>query len=196
MEARVKNRAEEKLARRKENIRERGERILIVTEGAESAVDIFLNGKKGKGNERIEPKAYDIVYIVFDRDSHLYYIDALDKVEGLKNKHKNDEKKIVQFIAIPSNPCVEYWFLLHFKNQQALIHRDAIQKELKIYIKNYDKADESTFNQTKHLLKIAIKNAERINSTSCPRSDETPHTSIPILIKALISSERLDRLCP
>lgn len=55
-------------------------------------------------------KSYDIVYCLMDRDKHPrdHFIKVRDQL--LKNQHK----KI--FRIIPSYPCFEYWFILHFAN--------------------------------------------------------------------------------
>jgi hypothetical protein len=60
---------------------------------------------------------YDEVWCVFDCDIHPHLSDALDMA------HANGIQ--VAF----SNPCLELWFLLHFKEQMSAIHRHDAQRE-------------------------------------------------------------------
>lgn len=68
-----------------------------------------LNQKRGRG------RAYDEIWCVFDRDEHPQFNDALGQARqaGIS-------------LAV-SNPCVELWFLLHFEEQSAEIHRHDAQ---------------------------------------------------------------------
>ena len=54
---------------------------------------------------------------MFDRDVHHKYADAI--------KMANDNG----FRLAISNPCLELWFLLHFHDQTAWIHRDDVQQQ-------------------------------------------------------------------
>ena len=49
-------------------------------------------------------KPSDEVWMVFDRDHHNGFYRALAFAKGLPQVH-----------CVPTNPCFEYWFLLHFK---------------------------------------------------------------------------------
>lgn len=55
---------------------------------------------------------YDLVFFVFDKDSHKTYDEALNRITGLQ---ENKKYKSSQFKAIISIPCFEIWFLLHFE---------------------------------------------------------------------------------
>lgn len=55
---------------------------------------------------------YDRVYCVFDRDQHTDFTSALETV-----KNFNDQN--IPFVAITSNPCFEFWILLHFNYSSA-----------------------------------------------------------------------------
>lgn len=160
-----------------------------------SAIELFLYGNHVSYESqciKVEAKSYDEVYIVFDRDEHYHYKAALDQISYNNKKHKNDDKKAVPFIAIPSNPCFEYWLLLHFNNCRVLKHRDDISLLLKKNFPEYDKASKTNFQQTKHKLKEAMQCAESINKDSSPISTESPYTGIPILLRALMTSKELE----
>ena len=68
-----------------------------------------------------ETKEYDRVFAVFDRDKHQTYHDALTRAAALNGKLKNDERKLVPFVAVPSVPCFEFWLLLHFADVQGVL---------------------------------------------------------------------------
>jgi hypothetical protein len=58
----------------------------------------------------------DQIWCVFDRDEFAHFEAACQKAAA------NDIN-----VAI-SNPCLELWFVLHFKDQRAHIDRDAVQR--------------------------------------------------------------------
>lgn len=54
-----------------------------------------------------ETRTFDHVYVVFDRDDHLSYHNALAKAEAADKKLKSVEGKAVPFTAILSVPNLE-----------------------------------------------------------------------------------------
>lgn len=85
----------------------------------------------GDRHKQIQPRAFERVYAVFDRDDHLTYFDALKFAESLDGKLRNDAKQLVSFMAITSVPSFELWLLLHYEDIQAPIHRDEVMHRLK-----------------------------------------------------------------
>ena len=69
--------------------------------------------KRGRG------RVYDEYWCVFDRDSHEDFDEAVATAEanGIKVAH--------------SNPCIELWFVLHFKHEARWLHRRDAQRESK-----------------------------------------------------------------
>ena len=67
------------------------------------------------------------IWCAFDVDEHPMIKEACQQADdnGVK-------------LAI-SNPCIEIWFLLHFKNQQAFINRHDARRLLETHIADYDK---------------------------------------------------------
>jgi hypothetical protein len=65
--------------------------------------------RRGKG------RAYDEIWCMFDIDEHPNVPEAIDLAR------RNDIR-----LAI-SNPCLELWFILHFEDQTAWIHRHDAQ---------------------------------------------------------------------
>lgn len=59
-----------------------------------------------------EDPDFELVFFVFDRDSHETYDDALSLVSKSKNLEKFKDKQVE---AITSTPCFEIWYLLHIE---------------------------------------------------------------------------------
>lgn len=95
------------------------------------AQQLFERGDRHKG---IEPRAFEQVDAVFDRDDHRSYFDALKLAESLDGKLKNDAKQRVAFKAIASVPNFELWLLVHYEDIQAPLHRDEVMRRLKQHI--------------------------------------------------------------
>ena len=110
-----------------------GTQPLQVVEYAEM---LFRGGDRSKA---IQPRAFDRLVAVFDRDDHASYHQALAKAEALNGKLKNDADESVPFQAAASVPCFELWLLLHFEDVHAPIHRNEVYDRLKPYLPGYDK---------------------------------------------------------
>jgi RloB-like protein len=108
-----------------------------------------------------------------DKTFLLYDIDApkmLDKLQTIPNT-----------ILLASNPCIEFWYLLHYKNHKASVNCNYCNKELKNSNKKYDKTILDTRlkaylnkNQDK-----AVERAKRLKHYNNPSS------TVYILIEAL-----------
>lgn len=70
---------------------------------------------------------FDQAWCVFDIDEHPKIHDAVQQAQA----HKIG--------LIISNPCFDLWILLHFQDQQAHIHRHAVQKACRKHIPGYAK---------------------------------------------------------
>jgi hypothetical protein len=79
----------------------------------EYAESLFLNGDESKD---IQSRAFEEVYVVFDRDDHGTYHNALAKTDALHLKYKNENKQKVAFKSIVSVPCFALWLLLQFED--------------------------------------------------------------------------------
>jgi len=103
------------------------------------------------------PDMDDIVSYAQDRvnsgyDYVLCLID-MDVIEGNKEKMEHYhmlKKKNPKIIFVESNPCTEYWFLMHYMpgpSSREYADYDAVAQELKKHIPNYEKT-ELFFNKT------------------------------------------------
>ena len=141
-------------------------RVLIVCEGEKTEPNYFdeirqewripalhweiLPSEFGTGPEKVvefaERKAqkegrWEEIYCVFDRDEHLHYKEAISKAQSKAGKLWTKEKgnAPVVFMAIPSDPCFELWFLIHFQEFTREEHRDEVQRLLETHVPGYNK---------------------------------------------------------
>lgn len=70
-----------------------------------------------------EDPDYDYVLCVFDRDDHSHYQSAIDSIQRTPLTMKRGGKSAgeADFRAITSDPCFEFWLLLHFTDHTASI---------------------------------------------------------------------------
>lgn len=141
----------------------------------------------GNPHRRIQPRAFDQIYVVFDRDEHLNYLEALSKAQSLHNTLRNSEKQIVKFHAIASVPCFELWLLLHFEDVHAPMERHEVAQRLKRHMPQYTKSAVGTFHATQALLPKAMERADRLAQKFTPHTDPEPYTGIASLVRQLTS---------
>ncbi|ELJ6942905.1 RloB domain-containing protein [Campylobacter jejuni] len=164
--------------RDREAKRKKNEIILIVCEGEKTEKnylnqlkDFFrlsnvsiniISSKKPNPSQIVEftkeknkDYSYNKVYCVFDKDTH----SDFDKVRQECEKYK--------FEAITSNPCFEFWILLHFTYTTKSFSTNSpcnelIESDLKKHIKDYKK-DYNFTSIIKQNLSTAIANAQKAN---------------------------------
>jgi len=99
----------------------------------------------------------DKVFLMYDLDE-----------EGLLEKLQ----QISDSILITSNPCIELWFLLHFRNQTAHITCDVCNRELKQKISGYEKGklNQRLKNKLTEKYKEAIERGKELTEFNNPSS--------------------------
>lgn len=100
---------------------------------------------------------FDEVWCVFDRDEHDRFDEALSMANGNG------------FELAVSNPCVELWLLLHFRDSPGARHRHDVQKMLGEYLPGYDKKLE--FDKLAHGVADATERAKRLDAAAEQRGD-------------------------
>lgn len=141
----------------------------------------------GDRHKNIQARAFEQVYAVFDRDDHGSYFDALDLVESLDGKLRNDNKQLISFKAIASVPSFELWLLLHYEDIQAPIRRDEVMQRLKKQIPGYEKGATRAFSITRERLAVATRRARALAAKFDARMDTEPYTAIVDLVNLLTS---------
>ncbi|MCY4099426.1 MAG: RloB family protein [Rhodobacteraceae bacterium] len=128
--------------RRKAHLEEL-ERALIITEGSKTepdyfnrlikelgltSVQIYIYGEGDSAPISVVQNAENLlkrdpdfnhVYLVFDRDRHPTYNEALAKAKKIKPRNA-PKGQIVQ--AIPSIPCFEIWYFFHVSDRRTPYH--------------------------------------------------------------------------
>ncbi|APA47936.1 RloB domain-containing protein [Campylobacter coli] len=122
---------------------------------------------------------YNEVYCVFDKDTHANFIKAQKECEKYIKEYIKEDKNF-KFEAIISNPCFEFWILLHFTCTTKPFGTNSpcnelINKDLKIYIKDYKK-DYNFTNIIKQNLSTAITNARKANKEAEKNNYESSYT--------------------
>lgn len=90
--------------------------------------------------EELAEEGYDKIYCVLDLD--IIRADKSISEEYLKLKRAVEKKD--QIKVFETMPCIEYWFLIHFKDFSTKIYPtyDSLKEEVKGYLPNYDKTHE------------------------------------------------------
>ena len=146
------------------------------------AKELFECGNRQK---KIQPRAYEQVYAVFDRDDHSSYFDALNLATSLNGKLRNDARQPISFKAVASVPSFELWLLLHYEDIQAPIHRDEVMRRLKIHIPGYEKGATRAFSITRERLSVATQRAQALAAKFNARTVPEPFTAIAKLVELL-----------
>lgn len=117
--------------------------------------------------------AYDQVWCAFDIDEHPNVNDA----KQLAGAHAID-------LAI-SNPCIELWLLLHFRDNPGMRHRHDLQSMMRDHVAGYDKG--VSFDAYLPGYEEAVQRAQRIEREAEEQGEEgrNPSTSIWKLTQAL-----------
>ena len=147
----------------------------------EDAEQLLLNGA-----HQFQKRSFEEICIVFDRDDHDYYVQALQKTEALNNKgYRNDSNSKVRFAAYPSVPCFELWLLLHFEEVLAPLGRNVVYQRLKQHLPEYDKGDSNTYARTSHLLLDAHERARILAQQRNGYDEHGPYTGVSDLVLRL-----------
>jgi hypothetical protein len=104
--------------------------------------------KEGDTHHKLAAREFERVYVLFDRDDHESYNEALDYCAQLSQRLKNTERETVPFIAVPSVPCFELWLLLHYEDVLAPLHRDEVCERLKTHLPDYEKGLKGIWKRT------------------------------------------------
>jgi hypothetical protein len=149
----------------------------------EYARELFLDGNR---HNRVQPRAFEQVYAVFDRDEHPSYAEAVRRAAALDGTLKNDAGQRVSFHAIASVPSFELWLLLHFENIQAPIHRDDVLRRLRSHLPHYEKGAGQVFAATRERLATALQHAQALSQRNNALTDPKPFTAVGGLVSTLV----------
>jgi len=131
----------------------------------------------------------------FDYVVCLIDMDIILKDNSKKIKYDKYKSKYPKIIFIESNPCIEYWFWLHFtKNvsSREFDNYEAIEKELKKYIPDYEKT--TNFLVKKKIYKYLKENGDLSNAIKLSNQLNSLHRSNPDIYKSYSQMYKLFEL--
>jgi hypothetical protein len=108
-------------------------------------------------------KEFDTVFCVIDMDEMHRDQKLMEKYEKLKKEHGSE-----QLVFIETNPCTEFWFLLHYEYTTKLFHNyRQLETLLKKHIPGYKKTEKflagnNIYNYLKPKQTNARNNAQKI----------------------------------
>lgn len=138
-----------------------------------------------KNNEIELGEGFDEIFCVFDRDNHSDFESACQKAKQLN------------FTLIRSNPCFEYWLILHFiysrkpfvssggrtpsKNCENHVNQQFKKNNLGEYKKNSN----NTYSKLENYISTAIKNSKQSLSDAKKTKTFNPSTEFHKLIESI-----------
>lgn len=149
----------------------------------EYALAVF---KEGDRERSIHAREFDRIVVVFDRDEHRTYYDALAKAAAQDGKLRNDNGAAVPLEVVASVPCFELWLLLHFEEVHAPLHRHVALERLKVHLPNYEKGGGGHWAATQARLENATELAQRLAETTTEHDGTQPYTAMHMLVSRLV----------
>jgi hypothetical protein len=137
--------------------------------GGDLKIKIIPEFPKRKKLEEIKDEikksliSYDKIFWIVDFDKIIddKKIDSLKKIEDELSRSN-------KVVIIKNNPCLEYWFYLHFKYIDRKNNCHNFVKELKEFLPDYDKSERyflkennDIFTKLKHKYEFAIENSKQ-----------------------------------
>lgn len=136
--------------------------------------------------ESLYEQGYDEVYCLIDIDKVLS--------DNTLAKYLTDKKRIEKkgIIVFESNPCIEFWFLLHFvRTTKPFSNCESVEKDLQKYLPNYTKNQQylvqaNIYKLLQPNLSKAIENGEWIKENHLENDYNSSKSEIFKLIKILL----------
>jgi hypothetical protein len=141
---------------------------------------------------------FDRVFCVFDRDTHDYYDESLQRVREHSLVRRDGRRRLgrAKFEAITSVPCFEYWVLLHFEYTTAELLRFAdVQTRMRAHndLRGYSKGGRGLFDLLQPRLSTALQHADRANAAALASDTDNPSTRMPDLMRYLMELGKAGR---
>ena len=131
---------------------------------------------------------YKYIFYVLDMDA-IYNQNQIDEYNRQKERIKSLVQAKERLTIIESRPCIEFWFLLHYKNtDKCFVNCDEIIVELCKYIPEYCKNQNyiaSLYEKLKDKLETARQNSEAICKKERVDNEDYSYTQMHKLIQIL-----------
>lgn len=136
--------------------------------------------------ENLYEQGYDEVYCLIDMDKVLS--------DNTLTKYLTDKKRIKKkgIVVFESNPCIEFWFLLHFvRTTKSFSNCEGVERELQKHLPNYAKNQQylvqsNIYKTLKPNLLKAFENGKWIEENSNANEYNSPKSEVYNLIKILL----------
>lgn len=145
------------------------------------------------GSDRfIADSSFDMCFCVIDRDSHDDHNFAKAKDLADKTDKKVNDR---EFAICLSDPCIEYWFLLHFVYSRAPFVRQGDKSRAQCAVDEIGKYIEGGYQKNcaeigqilEGLLPTAMQNAEHAYRDMTSTGESNPSTQMHLLMERLQS---------
>lgn len=124
---------------------------------------------------------FDRVFVVCDGDRG--GLDAARELAERPLRNAARETTAVQLIA--SDPCFEFWLLLHFEYRAAPCSTAEGIRELRRHLTTYHKSEPRIFEMAASGLDMACENASRLRRELSDSSAMTPNTDMDRMVEEL-----------
>ena len=166
--------------------------LILISPRRYGKTSLIRKAVEYQNKNQISVSEGDSVWVVADGDVNYNNPDPITAKDSLLSKaRKMADAKGIQ-IAL-SNPCFEFWYLLHFQYTTKFFKDyPAVKNALTTYLPDYEKAGD-VYNQLAEHTAIAIQNAKRVeqyhlqNDSSKPFGIAVnPFTDIYQLVESLL----------
>lgn len=144
-------------------------------------MSIVTYAKQRYREEKDAGDPFDKVYCVFDKDAHAHYERALNAIQSATPQQT--------YYAITSVPSFEYWLLLHFtpstrpyRNLPGNSAGNQVLSELKNYMPDYQKGQQTVFTALLDQLEFAKNNALRSQQAAKANNTDNPSPQVHELV--------------
>ena len=213
MSERVRHRRSPSRIRRRHPKLEGKPRILILSEGAKTETNYFkglktanrltsvvirpLHGQPGplglwrRATEELQQDPdWDEVYCVLDHDGRNPAVRRLEaKLQALDREYPDSHVRMIL-----SDPCFEFWLLLHFQlTDRPFLSAgggrtacESVIAALRSHIPEYQKNATGVFRHFNAHVEVAVANAERLMALGSNRTENSPNTDVGNLVNRLL----------
>lgn len=144
-------------------------------------------------------REYDHIFCVFDRDTHAHYAEVLAEIRhqikvGRIGKHRAGKTRLQ---PVPSDPCFEFWLLLHFQATTAVFKGpDEVLNRLHRCegMGAFQKNQNGWYAVLLPRLEAALTNAKEVRRQLQASGADTPQTDLDSLVEYL--HEQAERHVP
>lgn len=139
-------------------------------------ISVVDHAIRRREERRVEQNPVDVVFCVFDVDTHPSLHKALDKAKGNG------------LVVALSSPCFELWYLLHFaQGGKPYSNCDQLVRDLKKHIEDYNKGSFGAFDILWSNMQRAIGHGKRLIDLRGEDRLRNPSTEVHLVVEAFLA---------